>query len=76
LVEKPPEEAIMPPQRPTDELPEERRLAIFQALANEQDLYEFTPEQGRRRVAQRFGITEAKLREIEREGRDKLWPPG
>lgn len=61
--------------RPPEELPEERRLEIYQALADEQDLYEFTAEQARQRIARRFGITEARLLEIEREGRDKLWPP-
>jgi hypothetical protein len=48
--------------------------ATDQALADEEDLYEFTAEPARQRVARRFGITEARLRQIEREGRDKLWP--
>jgi hypothetical protein len=37
-------------QQPSEELPEERRMEIYQALADEQDLYEFTPEQARQRV--------------------------
>jgi hypothetical protein len=41
---------------------EERRQEIYQALADEQDLY-----QARQRVAHRFGISEAQLPEIERE---------
>jgi hypothetical protein len=65
----------MSPQRSSEELPEERRMEIYQALADEQDLYEFTAEQARKRVAGRFGISEARLWEIEREGREKLWPP-
>lgn len=65
----------MSPHQPPEELSEERRMEIYQALADDQDLYEFTPEQARQRVAGRFGISEATLNEIEREGREKLWPP-
>jgi hypothetical protein len=60
--------------RPPDELPEERRLEVYRALADEQDLHEFTHEQAVKRVAGRFGITEAQVRAIEREGRELLWP--
>jgi hypothetical protein len=65
----------MTPRRTPEELSEERRREIYQALADEQDLYEFTAEQGRKRVTSRYGISEARLREIEREGRENLWPP-
>jgi hypothetical protein len=65
----------MSQQRPPEDLPEEQRLIIFQALADEQDLYEFTLDQARKRIIRRFGITEGLLREIEREGREKLWLP-
>jgi hypothetical protein len=62
-------------QHPPEELSEERRLKIFLALSDEQDLYEFSLAQARKRICHRFGVSEARLREIEREGRDKLWPP-
>jgi hypothetical protein len=65
----------MPTPRNPEGLPEERRMEIYQALADEQDLYEFTAEQARRRIISRYGLSEARLLEIEREGREKLWPP-
>lgn len=40
-------EADMNQRRPPEELPEERRMEIYQALTDEQDLYEFTAEQAR-----------------------------
>lgn len=61
--------------QPPEDLSQERRMEIFQALADEQDLYEFPIQQARERIARRFDITEATLREIEQEGREKLWPP-
>jgi hypothetical protein len=63
------------PHRMPEELSEDRRREIYQALADEQDLYEFTAEQARQRVTSRYGISDARLREIEREGRENLWPP-
>ena len=65
----------MSPRQPQEELAQERRMEIYQALADDQDLYEFTPEQARKHVADRFGIPLATLNEIEREGRERLWPP-
>jgi hypothetical protein len=58
-----------------EELPEERRMEIFRALAEAQDLYDFSPEQARKLVANRFAVTQEQLRLIEREGRERLWPP-
>jgi hypothetical protein len=40
-------EGVMSPRRKQEELSEERRREIYQALADEQDLYEFTSEQAR-----------------------------
>ncbi len=63
------------PQGPAEELSEQRRLEIYQELADAQDLHEFTPEQARKFIAGRFGIGEDQVRQIEGEGREKLWPP-
>ena len=63
----------MPNKKPAKELSEEQRQGIYQALADEQDLYEFTQQQARQRITRRFGITEEQLLEIEREGRENLW---
>jgi hypothetical protein len=62
-------------EREANELPEERRKEIFQALVDAQDLHEFTVPQSRQLIAQRFGISEEQVRRIEREGMDRLWPP-
>ena len=65
----------MAPNGPTEELSEERRRAIFQALVEAQDLHEYTVPQSRQLIAQRFGVSEAQVRQIEREGMDHEWPP-
>jgi hypothetical protein len=65
----------MPKKQPSEKLSEELRQEIYQALADEQDLYEFTLQQARQRITSRFGISETQLLEIEREGREQLWPP-
>ncbi len=58
---------------PEDEFPEERRKQIFQALADAQDLQDLTVAQSRQLIARRFSLSEAQLREIEDEGRERLW---
>jgi hypothetical protein len=63
------------PPEPAEEPPEKRRRAIFLALADAQDLHELSPLQARQLIARRFGLSEARVREIEREGRERLWPP-
>src|SRR5262245_22560785 len=55
-------------------LPEEGRKEIFQALVEAQD-QEVGVAQSRRLVAERFGISEEQVRQIEREGLDHQWPP-
>jgi len=60
---------------PTEDLPEERRKEIFLALVEAQDRHEFTVPQSRRFIADRFGVSENQIRQIEREGMDRLWPP-
>jgi hypothetical protein len=60
--------------QPADHLPEDRRKQIFRALVEAQD-QEMGVPQSRELVAHRFGVTEAEVRQIEREGMDGLWPP-
>ena len=55
-------------------LPEERRKEIFLALVDAQD-HELGVPQSRRLIAERFGVSETQVREIEREGLDRQWPP-
>jgi len=49
--------------------PEERR-AVFLALVEAQDMV-----LSRKEVAERFGITDREVRQIEEEGIDGGWPP-
>jgi hypothetical protein len=53
---------------------ESRRKEVFQALVTAQDA-EMPVAQSRKEIAQRFGITEAEVLRIEREGLDGNWPP-
>ncbi len=55
-------------------LSEDRRKEIFLALVDAQD-HEMDVTQSRRMVVQRFGVSESQIREIEREGMDRQWPP-
>jgi hypothetical protein len=56
------------------ELSEERRREIFQALVDAQDNEMSVPD-SRRAIAERFGLSESQVRQIEREGLDNDWPP-
>jgi hypothetical protein len=53
---------------------ESRRKEVFLALVTAQDA-EMLVVQSRKEIAQRFGITEAQVVRIEREGLDNNWPP-
>jgi hypothetical protein len=55
-------------------LPEERRKEVFLALVDAQD-HEMTVPQSRKAMAERFGVSEGEVRQIEREGLDNDWPP-
>ena len=55
-------------------LNENRRKEIFLALVDAQD-HEMSVPQSRSIIAQRFQVSEGKVREIEREGLDNNWPP-
>jgi hypothetical protein len=54
--------------------PEPQRKEIFQALVDAQD-HEMTVAQSRKLIADRFGLQESQVRDIEREGLDNQWPP-
>ncbi len=56
------------------DLSEDHRKEIFLALVDAQD-HEMEVAQSRRLVGQRFGISEGQVRQIEREGLDRRWPP-
>jgi len=55
-------------------LPESRRKEIFLALVDIQD-HEMEVPQSRKLIAERFGVTEQQIKDIEREGLDGQWPP-
>jgi crotonobetainyl-CoA:carnitine CoA-transferase CaiB-like acyl-CoA transferase len=55
-------------------LPETRRKEIFLALVDAQD-QGMTVAKSRRTVTERFGVSDRRLRQIEREGLDLEWPP-
>ncbi len=57
-----------------EQLLEDRRKEIFLALVEAQDRDMDVP-QSLRFVVQRFGVSERLVREIEREGLDRQWPP-
>ena len=55
-------------------LTQEQRMELFRALVEAQDVA-MTVAQSRRAVAERFGVSEAQVRAVEREGLDGNWPP-
>jgi hypothetical protein len=57
-----------------DDLPEPQRKEIFLALVEAQD-QKMPVAESRKAIAERFGITEAQVLVIEREGLDNEWPP-
>jgi hypothetical protein len=56
------------------QLAEDRRKEIFEAVVEAQDRAGGVSD-SRRVVAERFGVTEGQVRQIEREGLDRQWPP-
>jgi hypothetical protein len=64
----------MPDDNVAEELTESRRKEIFQALVEAQD-QAMSVAQSRQLIEERFGVSDAQLREIEREGLDNQWPP-
>jgi hypothetical protein len=61
-------------QQTGETLPEARRKEIFLALVDAQDT-EMPVDVSRKVVAERFGVSEDQVRQIEREGLDNEWPP-
>jgi DNA-directed RNA polymerase sigma subunit (sigma70/sigma32) len=64
----------MSSQRVEEAPPEARRKEIFLALVEVQD-QEVGVARSRRLIAERFGLTESQVRQIEQEGLDHEWPP-
>ena len=62
----------MSQNQPARALSEPQRKEIFHALVDAQD-HEMTVPQSRKAVAERFGVTESQVRQIEREGIDHNW---
>jgi hypothetical protein len=63
------------PQPPAESnLSEEHRKEIFLALVEAQD-QELDVAKSRKLITDRFKISDAQLRQIEREGIDQQWPP-
>jgi hypothetical protein len=54
--------------------PEDQRREIFQALVELQDR-DVPVAQSRKMIGERFGLTDAEVWQIEREGLDNNWPP-
>jgi hypothetical protein len=57
-----------------EQLSEERRKEIFLALVDAQD-HELDVAESRRLVGRRFEVSEGQVRQIEREGLERKWPP-
>ena len=55
-------------------LPKPRRKDIFLALVDAQD-HGVPPDESRKGVAERFGVSEGQVREVEEEGLDNEWSP-
>ena len=55
-------------------IPEDRRKEVFLALVDAQD-HEMDVTQSRKLTAERFGVSEGQVRQIEREGIERQWPP-
>jgi len=56
------------------QMPEDRRKEVFTALVEAQD-QAMSVAQSRKLIAEKFDLTEADVRQIEREGMDQQWPP-
>ena len=61
-------------ERGANHLPEPQRQDLFRALVEAQD-GGMSVQESRRYVAERFGVTEGQVRQVEREGMDNDWPP-
>ena len=57
-----------------EQLSEDRRKELFLSLVDAQD-HEMSVAQSRTLMAERFGVNESQVRQIEREGIELGWPP-
>jgi hypothetical protein len=64
----------MAPRKLEESPPETLRMEIFKALVDAQD-QEMGVARSRKLIAERFGISEGLLKEIEEEGLDNQWEP-
>jgi hypothetical protein len=55
-------------------LSQEQRMEVFKALVEAQD-GEVGVARSRKEVAQRFGLSDRQLKQVEQEGVDGDWPP-
>jgi hypothetical protein len=59
---------------PTGEIPVEQRQVIFRAIVEAQDAG-MSVAASRKDAAERFSVSEEKIKEIEQEGLANQWPP-
>jgi len=64
----------MTPETDSGVLAEDRRKEIFYAVVDAQDR-QMDVAQSRKMAAEKFGVSESLVRQIEREGMDNQWPP-
>ena len=64
----------MPPPNADKLLSQAERMELFLALVEAQD-GQMSVAQSRTAVADRFGVSQQQVRQIEREGLDGNWPP-
>ena len=64
----------MSQEEATEGLSETKRKEIFLALVEAQD-QEMSVSKSRQLIIERFGLTDAQIKDIEREGLDNQWPP-
>jgi hypothetical protein len=64
----------MTPGTDDRQVTEDRRKEIFLALVDAQD-HDMDVAQSRRLMAERFGVSDSQVRQIEREGMENQWPP-
>jgi hypothetical protein len=64
----------MPQHKLEETPPEPRRMEIFQALVEAQD-QDVGVVRSRKLIADRFGLSESQVKQIEQEGIDREWPP-
>ena len=63
----------MSPQK-LEELSQEERKEIFRELVHAQD-HDLGVKESRKVIAERFGLTDEDIRQIEKEGLEAEWPP-